>query len=77
LARAVERSRELAGDRYVNVLGAVTAHACLKAGLLDEILLFVVPVLLGGGTRAFGPTDGEVALERLPGTDQLWFRVMR
>lgn len=78
LVRAVERSRELAGERYVNVLGAATARACLQAGLLDEILLLVAPVLLGGGTRAFEPSDlGEVQLQRLPDTGELWFRVLR
>lgn len=78
LVRAVERSRGLAGDRYVNVLGATTAQACLAAGLLDEILLFVAPVLLGGGTRAFPRSAlGEVRLERLPQSGELWFRVVR
>lgn len=78
LVQAVERSRELAGERYVNVLGAATAQACLRAGLLDEILLLVAPVLLGGGTRAFEPSDlGEVRLEGLPDTGELWFRVLR
>ncbi|WP_109472961.1 dihydrofolate reductase family protein [Ornithinimicrobium cavernae] len=78
LLRAVERSRELAGGRYVNVLGAATAQACLRAGLLDEILLFVAPVLLGGGTRAFADTgDPEVRLEKISDTEELWFRVVR
>lgn len=78
LVRAVERSRELAGERYVNVLGAATARACLREGLLDEILLLVAPVLLGGGTRALEPSDlGEVRLEQLPDTGELWFRVVR
>lgn len=78
LARAVARSRELAGERYVNVLGAATAEACLQAGALDEILLFVEPVLLGEGTRAFPRRDdGEIGLEPLPDTDELWYRVVR
>lgn len=77
VARAVQRAGELAGDRYVNVLGAATARACLAAGLLDEILLLVTPVLLGGGTRAFDPIESEVALQRLPDTDELWYRVVR
>nr|WP_322770185.1 dihydrofolate reductase family protein [Frankia sp. Cr1] len=40
-----------AGDTYVNVLGASTARQCLDAGLLDEILVLIVPVLLGDGVR--------------------------
>lgn len=76
LGEAVARAKELAGHRYVNVLGAGTARSCLEAGLLDEILIFVVPVLLGAGTRAY---DGgaEVGLERLPGTTEHWYRVIK
>src|SRR6266568_7380658 len=40
-----------AGDKYVNVLGASTAQQCLEAGVLDEILVLVAPVLLGDGVR--------------------------
>ncbi|GAB3758280.1 dihydrofolate reductase family protein [Microlunatus parietis] len=76
LPEAVARAKDLASDRYVNVLGAGVARSCLEAGLLDEILIFVVPVLLGGGTRAY---DGakEVGLERLPGTTEHWYRVIK
>jgi dihydrofolate reductase len=42
-----------AGDKYVNVLGASTAQQCLEAGVLDEILVLVAPVLLGDGVRLF------------------------
>ncbi len=78
LAGAVEQAREAAGDRYANVLGADVARQCLEAGLLDEILLFVLPVLLGDGVRAFAHPGGtEVALERLPGETEHWYRVVR
>jgi dihydrofolate reductase len=33
--------------------GASTAQACLRAGLLDEMQLHVVPLLLGQGRRLF------------------------
>ncbi|MFC7622135.1 dihydrofolate reductase family protein [Microlunatus sp. GCM10028923] len=76
LVAAVTRAKDLAGDRYVNVLGAGAARSCLEAGLLDEVLVFVVPVLLGGGTRAYDG-DAEVGLERLPGTTEHWYRVIK
>nr|WP_322761885.1 dihydrofolate reductase family protein [Frankia sp. Cr2] len=44
-----------AGDTYVNVLGASTARQCLDAGVLDEILVLIVPVLLGDGVRLSQP----------------------
>lgn len=71
------QARRLAGDRYVNVLGAEAARSCLEVGLLDEVLMFVAPVMLGDGVRMFGATDSvEVALERLPGTTAHWYRVV-
>ena len=33
--------------------GAATAQACLRAGLLDEMELQLIPVLLGQGRRLF------------------------
>jgi dihydrofolate reductase len=48
------------------VLGAQTARQCIEAGLLDEILVFVVPVLLGDGVPVFDRPGGPVVrLERL------------
>lgn len=42
-----------AAGKYVNVLGASVAKQCLDAGLLDEVLVLIAPVLLGDGTRLF------------------------
>jgi RibD C-terminal domain len=42
-----------AGDRDVGVFGADVARQCLRAGLIDEIVVHVVPVLLGEGLRLF------------------------
>jgi dihydrofolate reductase len=78
LVAAVERAKALAGDRDVNVLGADVAAQCLEAGLLDEVLLFFVPVFLGDGTPIFRRPGGRhVRLERLPGETEHWYRVVR
>jgi dihydrofolate reductase len=53
LRTAVTEASAAAGDRYVNVLGANVARQCIEAGLLDEVLVFIAPVLLGDGTRLF------------------------
>jgi dihydrofolate reductase len=50
---AVEKARELAGDKVVGVNGGSIASQCLEAGLLDEIWVDLVPVLLGDGTPFF------------------------
>ena len=44
-------AKAAAGDKDVNVLGADVARQCLDAGVLDEILVLLAPVLLGGNTR--------------------------
>ncbi|MEV4637529.1 dihydrofolate reductase family protein [Actinoplanes sp. NPDC049548] len=83
LATAVALAKEAAGDLYVNVLGAEVARQCLAAGLLDEILVCVAPIMLGAGTRLYDRADGtSVKLERIrsaevPHSSDLWFRVLR
>jgi dihydrofolate reductase len=60
------------------VLGADVARQCLEAGLLDEILMFVAPIMLGDGVRVFDhPGGAEVRLEQLPATTEHWYRVVR
>lgn len=73
---AVARATELAGGKYVCILGAQAARSCLEAGLLDEILMFVAPVLLGDGVRVFERPGGErVRLERVPWSQEHWYYV--
>jgi dihydrofolate reductase len=51
---ALEQARAAAGDKNVALGGgAQVAQQYLKAGLLDEVQLHVVPLLLGDGTRLF------------------------
>lgn len=52
--QAVKLAREAAGDKDVAVAGGGTLlRDVMKAGLLDQIELHVVPVLLGDGQRLF------------------------
>jgi len=48
---AVRRMKETAG-RDLSVGGPGLAAHALRAGIVDEIQLFLVPVVVGGGTRA-------------------------
>jgi dihydrofolate reductase len=81
LGTAIAKARAAAGEKYVCVLGAEVARGCLEAGELDEVLVYVEPILLGDGVRLFEHPGGrEVDLERLgvevePLATHLWFRV--
>jgi dihydrofolate reductase len=79
---AVELAREAAGDRDVSIGGgAETIRQCLRAGLLDEILLNQVPVLLGAGARLFedvGPDQVSLEQTRVveaPGVAHIFYTV--
>lgn len=60
---AITEAKRAAGDADVLVHGATVAQLALRAGLLDEIEIHLVPVLLGGGRRLFGELDHQVELE--------------
>ncbi len=55
---AVARAKATAGARAVAVASANVAQQCLKAGLIDEIRVDLVPVLLGEGIRFFDSLGG-------------------
>ena len=49
---ALEQAREAAGDKDVAIAGGASAvQQYLRAGLLDELNLHVVPIILGAGER--------------------------
>jgi dihydrofolate reductase len=56
VGEAVATARNAAGGKNVEILGADVAAQCLQRGLVDEILVYVLPVLLGDGIR-FSPSD--------------------
>ena len=57
---ALAQAQNLAGDKDITVMGGASVpQAFLRAGLLDEIKIHLIPVLLGGGTRLFDNIDSE------------------
>jgi dihydrofolate reductase len=79
---AVERAREAAGDRDVQVIGQIVGQQCLAAGLVDELSIGVMPMLLGRGKPMFAEMVDPPALERIsvvetPADTELRFRVAR
>jgi riboflavin biosynthesis pyrimidine reductase len=72
-----------ADGKNLEILGADVAAQCLRAGLVDEIMVFVVPVLLGDGVRFCSSPDlGRIDLEPIDSTRAgdltvLRFRVLK
>ncbi len=78
IEKAVAVAKEAAGDADVVVLGANVARQILEAGLLDEIIVHVTPVLVGDGVRLFEREGGAaVKLERIASLDEGETTVLR
>ena len=80
---AVEQARAVAGDKNIGIDGASISQQCIKAGLVDEIGVDLVPVLLGSGVRFFdhlGVTPIELETLKVieaPGVTHITFRVIK
>ena len=78
---AMAQAKRAAGDADVLVHGAELAQACLRAGVLDELEIHLIPVLLGEGRALFAGLGAEhIALELTrvvdaPGVTHLHYRV--
>jgi dihydrofolate reductase len=78
---AVTQAKRAAGDKDVMVHGAQTAQEMLRAGVLDEMEIHLIPVLLGVGRPLFdtlGTGHIELELARIidaPGVTHLRYRV--
>src|SRR2546427_3382342 len=69
IGEAVATALRAAGGKNLEILGADVAGQCLRRGLVDEILVYVLPVLLGDGIRFFSPPGlARVDLEPLDST---------
>jgi dihydrofolate reductase len=80
---AIEQARAAADGKDVNLMGADIPQQAMRAGLLDELVVHVIPVLLDDGKRLFDRLGGRVDLERTQvveapeGVTHLRFRVIR
>jgi dihydrofolate reductase len=81
---ALQQAREAAGGKDVALGGgANVAQQYLKAGLIDEMTIHLVPVMLGDGARLFDNLgDADVGLESIrtigaPGVTHLTYRVVK
>lgn len=81
---AIEQAKAAAAGKQVTVVGgADTAQQCMRAGLVDEIHIGVVPVLLGDGHRFFEPLANEglnlvqTRVFEAPTRTDIWYSVVR
>ena len=68
IGAAVATARSAAGGKNLEILGAGVAGQCLRRGLVDEILVYVLPVLLGDGIGFSSPGLGRIDLEPVSST---------
>lgn len=64
---AIEQAKAIAGGKNIWIMGGANiAQQFIKAGLLNEIHIHLVPVLLCGGTRLFDHTGNrQIELEKI------------
>ena len=77
IGNAVATALEAAGGRDLEILGADVAGQALRRGLVDEILVYLLPVVLGDGIP-FSPAGGvRVDLDPISSTQSGAVTVLR
>jgi dihydrofolate reductase len=66
VASAVAQAKAAAGDKDVSVTPGNVGGQALQAGLVDEVLVDLVPVVFGAGVRYFGDYAGSPLLLENP-----------
>jgi dihydrofolate reductase len=80
---ALDLAKKSAGDKDVRVMGGANVpQQYLRAGLVDEVTIHLVPAFLGGGQRLFDTLDPDVELQQTsvvssPAMTHLSYRVVR
>jgi dihydrofolate reductase len=81
---ALAQARAAAGGKDVVIAGGASAvQQALRAGLVDEVNVSLVPLLLGGGERLFDnlgsarPELEQIRAVEAPGVTHLKYRVLR
>jgi dihydrofolate reductase len=83
ITEAVNRALKAADGKNIVIIGATVARQCIKAGLIDEIFVHIVPILLGDGVPLFrrknyAETNLEmISLTQTDQTTNLRFRVIK
>ncbi len=70
VGEAVEIALAAAGGRNLEVFGANVNRQCVEAGLVDELVVHLAPILLGDGVRLYGEPATDPARLELVETDR-------
>lgn len=76
------QAKKAAGEKLICIAGgAATAQQFLRAGLVDEVQIHLVPVLMGSGLRLFEHLDStklvQMRVLESPAVTHLRYRVMK
>lgn len=80
---AVAQARTAAGDKNVHLMGASVVQQSIRAGLLDELVISLVPIVLGRGVRLLDGLDPHnvtfdiVRVVDAPGVTHLIYRAIK
>lgn len=78
IGQAVATALDAAGGKNLEILGADVARQCLQRGLVDEILVYVLPVLLGDGIPFYSsPGTARIELEQIDSTRSRAVSILR
>jgi dihydrofolate reductase len=69
ITEAVTTALDAAAGKDLEILGADVAGQCLREGLVDEIRVYVLPLLLGDGIRFCAPGLPRIDLEPIGSTE--------
>ena len=62
---AIARARETAGRKDVSVMGGANViRQALQAGHIEELTIWIAPIVLGGGKRLFDGFEQTLSLEQ-------------
>jgi dihydrofolate reductase len=80
---AVEQARTAAGVKNVQLMGADIVQQSIRARLLDELNISIVPIVLGSGVpllQGLNPNDITLEIARVvdaPGVTHLTYRIIK
>ena len=77
IGEAVATALDAADGKNLEILGVDVAGQCLRRGLVDEILVYVLPVLLGDGIRFSSPGLARIDLEPISSTQSGAVTILR